>query len=83
LTGRDRYTYQCTYGGFVAADKLKSTDDHVEIRRFYEPAPPDFDDKPVLRRVRRPSRGTTELDLHREPAAAVFDRSIRRGLTGP
>jgi TolA-binding protein len=49
LTGRGRYTYQCTYGGFVAADKLKSTDDHVEIRRYYEPAPLDFDGKPVPR----------------------------------
>ena len=32
ITGRGRYTYQCILGGFVPADKLKSTTDRLEGR---------------------------------------------------
>ena len=49
ITGRGRFTYQVTYGGFVPADQLKSTDDQFAVERYYEPAPIDFDGKPVPR----------------------------------
>jgi uncharacterized protein YfaS (alpha-2-macroglobulin family)/TolA-binding protein len=49
MNGRGRFTYQVTYGGFVPADRLKSTDDQIVIHRYYEPAPLDFDGKPIPR----------------------------------
>jgi alpha-2-macroglobulin len=49
LAGRGRYTFQCVLGGFVPADKLKSTTRNWTVRRHYEPAPREFDGEPVLR----------------------------------
>ncbi len=49
LTGRGRYCYQCILGGFVPADKLKSTTDEWKITRTYEPAPLEIDGRPVSR----------------------------------
>jgi hypothetical protein len=49
ITGRGRYTYQCTLGGFVPADKLKSTSAEWEIHRFHEPAPLELDGREIPR----------------------------------
>jgi hypothetical protein len=49
LAGRGRYTYQCILGGFVPAEKLKSTANLWECRRYHEPAPLERDGKPVPR----------------------------------
>ena len=49
IAGRGRFTYQCILGGFVPADKLKSTTNLWEIRRHHEPAPLERDGKPVPR----------------------------------
>ena len=49
LTGRGRYTYQCTLGGFVPADKLKSTTTDWWVHRTIEPAPLEVDGKEVPR----------------------------------
>lgn len=42
LSGRGRYTFQCVLSGFVPADQVKGTAD-VTLRRYYEPAPREFD----------------------------------------
>ncbi len=49
LAGRGRYTYQCILGGFVPADKVKSTTNSWYVRRYYQPAPLERDGKPVPR----------------------------------
>ena len=49
IAGRGRYTYQCILGGFVPADKLKSTTDDWTIERTYEPAPLELDGREVPR----------------------------------
>ncbi len=49
ITGRGRYTYQCTLGGFVPADRLKSTSAEWEIRRHHEPAPLELDGREIPR----------------------------------
>ncbi len=49
LAGRGRYAYQCILGGFVPAEKLKSTTQFWGIQRFYQPAPLERDGKPVAR----------------------------------
>ncbi|NLS96777.1 MAG: tetratricopeptide repeat protein [Planctomycetaceae bacterium] len=49
IAGRGRYTYQCILGGFVPADKLKSTTNLWEVRRYYQPAPLERDGKAVPR----------------------------------
>jgi len=49
ITGRGRYTYQCILGGFVQAEKLKSTTTDWEIRRTYEPAPLEVDGREIPR----------------------------------
>jgi tetratricopeptide (TPR) repeat protein len=49
ITGRGQYSYQCILGGFVAADKVKSTTSDWEVKRIYEPAPLEFDGKEVPR----------------------------------
>jgi len=49
ITGRGRYTYQCILGGFVRAEKLKSTTGDWEIRRTYEPAPLEVDGREIPR----------------------------------
>ncbi len=49
LAGRGRYAYQCILGGFVPAEKLKSTTQFWAIQRFHQPAPLERDGKPVAR----------------------------------
>ncbi|HUY34628.1 MAG TPA: tetratricopeptide repeat protein [Pirellulales bacterium] len=49
ITGRGRFTYQCVLGGFVPADKLKSTTRDWIVRRHYEPAERELDGQPVHR----------------------------------
>ncbi len=49
LTGRGRFTYQCIYGGFVAADKLQSTVKEWTVTREYEPAPQELDGQEIPR----------------------------------
>ncbi|HUT13143.1 MAG TPA: alpha-2-macroglobulin family protein [Thermoguttaceae bacterium] len=49
ITGRGRYTYQCILGGFVRAEKLKSTTTDWEVRRTYEPAPLEVDGREIPR----------------------------------
>jgi uncharacterized protein YfaS (alpha-2-macroglobulin family)/tetratricopeptide (TPR) repeat protein len=49
LKGRGRYTYQCVLGGFVPSERLKSTTNEWRVTRYYEPAPVEFDGKPVGR----------------------------------
>ncbi|HXT61180.1 MAG TPA: alpha-2-macroglobulin family protein, partial [Pirellulales bacterium] len=49
LAGRGRFTFQCVLGGFVPADKLKSTTKDWNVRRFYEPAPRELDGQPIPR----------------------------------
>ncbi|HEX7449417.1 MAG TPA: tetratricopeptide repeat protein [Pirellulales bacterium] len=49
LAGRGRYTFQCVLGGFVPADKLKSTTNDWRVRRYYEPAPRELDGEPIPR----------------------------------
>jgi len=49
LAGRGRYTYQCNYGGFVTADKLKSTTLDFKVVRHHEPAPQELDGQEIPR----------------------------------
>jgi uncharacterized protein YfaS (alpha-2-macroglobulin family)/TolA-binding protein len=49
ITGRGRFTYQCVLGGFVAADKLKSTTQDWKVVRHYEPAPLELDGREIPR----------------------------------
>ncbi|NUQ64841.1 MAG: tetratricopeptide repeat protein [Pirellulales bacterium] len=49
LTGRGRYTYQAILGGFVPADKLRSTTTDWRVDRTYEPAPLVRDGKEIPR----------------------------------
>ncbi|HZZ71655.1 MAG TPA: tetratricopeptide repeat protein [Pirellulales bacterium] len=49
VAGRGRYTFECIYGGFVAADQLKSTTKDWYVTRHYEPAPLEVDGKEVPR----------------------------------
>ena len=49
LTGRGQYTYQIALGGFVPADKLKSTTADWEVRRYYQPAPLELDGETIPR----------------------------------
>jgi uncharacterized protein YfaS (alpha-2-macroglobulin family) len=49
IAGRGRYTYQCILGGFVPADKLKSTVSSWEAHRYYEPAPLELDGREIPR----------------------------------
>jgi uncharacterized protein YfaS (alpha-2-macroglobulin family)/TolA-binding protein len=49
MTGRGELVYQCTLGGFVAADKLKTTARTWYVRRYYEPAPREFDGRELPR----------------------------------
>jgi uncharacterized protein YfaS (alpha-2-macroglobulin family)/tetratricopeptide (TPR) repeat protein len=49
VKGRGQYTYQAVLGGFVPADRLASTTKDWAVSRTYEPAPLDFDGKPVPR----------------------------------
>ena len=49
LTGRGRYTYQCTLGGYVPAEKLESTTEAWTVDRDYQPAPLEVDGKPIGR----------------------------------
>ncbi|HVW38373.1 MAG TPA: alpha-2-macroglobulin family protein, partial [Pirellulales bacterium] len=49
LAGRGRFAFQCVLGGFVPADKLKSTTKEWSVRRYYEPAPRELDGEPIPR----------------------------------
>ncbi len=49
IAGRGRYTYQCILGGFVPADKLKSTASSWAVQRYYEPAPLELDGREIPR----------------------------------
>jgi alpha-2-macroglobulin len=49
ITGRGRFAYQCVLGGFVPAEKLKSTTTDWEIERTYQPAPQEYDGQAVPR----------------------------------
>lgn len=49
ITGRGRYAYQCILGGFVPADKLKSTSKDWQVQRYHEPAPLELDGKEIPR----------------------------------
>ncbi|MEX2558266.1 MAG: outer membrane protein assembly factor BamD, partial [Pirellulales bacterium] len=49
LAGRGRFTYQCTLGGFVPAEQLKSTTQDWQVRRHYEPAPRELDGEMIPR----------------------------------
>jgi len=49
ITGRGRYTYQCILGGFVPAEKLKSTTTDWRVERIYEPAPLEVDGREIAR----------------------------------
>ncbi|HVX09744.1 MAG TPA: tetratricopeptide repeat protein [Pirellulales bacterium] len=49
LAGRGQYAYQCLLSGFVPADKLQSTTKNWLVRRYYEPAPREFDGEAIPR----------------------------------
>lgn len=49
IEGRGQYTYQCILGGFVPADKLKSTTSQWRVTRYYEPAPLEMDGREIAR----------------------------------
>lgn len=49
ITGRGRYTYQCIFGGFVPAEKLKATTQDWRVERFYEPARLEVDGREIAR----------------------------------
>ena len=56
ITGRGRYAYQCILGGFVPAEKLKSTSNLWEIRRYHQPAQIERDGKTGSSWLRRAHR---------------------------
>ncbi|NQT40728.1 MAG: tetratricopeptide repeat protein, partial [Planctomycetes bacterium] len=60
ITGRGRFTYQCILGGFVDADKLKSTTPDWTVKRTYEPAPLEMDGREI-------PRGFNVLTGHYDP----------------
>ena len=47
ITGRGRYVYQCILGGFVPAEKLKSTTENWRVTRIYQPAPLESDGREI------------------------------------
>lgn len=49
MNGRGHLAYQCVLGGFVAADKLKSTTNKYYVDRYWQPAPIEFDGKVLPR----------------------------------
>ena len=49
IEGRGQYTYQCILGGFVPADRLKSTTNDWRVTRSYEPAPLELDGREIPR----------------------------------
>jgi tetratricopeptide (TPR) repeat protein len=49
LEGRGRYAYQVVLGGFVPSERLKSTTNDWRVTRSWEPAPVEFEGKPVPR----------------------------------
>ena len=49
IEGRGQYTFQCILGGFVPADKLKSTTNDWRVTRHYEPAPLELDGREIPR----------------------------------
>jgi tetratricopeptide (TPR) repeat protein len=49
IAGRGRFTYQCLLGGFVPADKLKSTTRDWTVKRHYEPAERELDGQTIPR----------------------------------
>lgn len=49
MTGRGHLTYRCTLGGFVAADKLKSSMPAWYVERTYEPANREHDGRDLPR----------------------------------
>lgn len=49
IRGRGEYTYQAVLGGFVPAEKLASTTQDWHVRRYYEPAPLEFEGKEIPR----------------------------------
>jgi uncharacterized protein YfaS (alpha-2-macroglobulin family)/TolA-binding protein len=49
ITGRGRFTYQCILSGFVPADKLADTTQAWRVERHYEPAPLEYDGRPINR----------------------------------
>ncbi|HEV3005705.1 MAG TPA: outer membrane protein assembly factor BamD, partial [Pirellulales bacterium] len=49
IAGRGRFTYQCVLGGFVPADKLKSTTRDWSVKRHYEPAERELDGQTIPR----------------------------------
>jgi len=86
ITGRGRFTFQCIYGGFVEADKLKSTTKAWTARRYYQPAPRMFDGRAVPRGfggVLQGSYSSFRNPLTELPVAArgQVELSIRRSNT--
>ena len=49
LSGRGQYTYQVALGGFVPAEKLKSTTRDWDVRRYYQPAQLELDGQEIPR----------------------------------
>lgn len=49
MEGRGRYTYQVILGGFVPSERLKNSTADWRVVRYYEPAPREFDGRPVPR----------------------------------
>eukprot|EP00913_Durusdinium_trenchii_P013388 g12569.t1 len=49
LTGRGRFSYSVVLGGFVPADKLKSTTNSWTVKRHYEPAQRMLDGQAIPR----------------------------------
>ncbi|UUO05786.1 tetratricopeptide repeat protein [Blastopirellula sp. J2-11] len=47
LNGRGEFSYECVLAGFVAADKLENTVKDWTVRRYYTPAPLEFDGRPI------------------------------------
>ncbi|HUT89986.1 MAG TPA: alpha-2-macroglobulin family protein [Thermoguttaceae bacterium] len=81
ITGRGRYTYQCILGGFVPADRLKSTTAEWEVRRTFEPAPLEMDGREIPRGF-----DVVQLAPGESPGAKLFRNPLtelpvgRRGL---